>query len=426
MDMVSALMHFNSDLSHFNQGLRQSLHLVISANFEKTRNGLERLLDKANQVVLEGTREVVDRYASSLSVPTMILFSMGVILPVMLFALLPLVSIGGVVSDHSGMGGDPMAEWLTGILLLLVFPGCCLLYARTILSRNPVRTLDTLDVRFDLPLVSVILASLSTFVLLGSISLGVTGSYLMLSALVLPSCILMLVRNRGAGDRNDEKRVESEFANALYQMGNRMLTGSSLEVAMKETTLSMEGSNFSRYAKRVLHLSSISRDTIYSLLSRPDLIEGGSQLISTAMEAVAESARKDCRAAGKVALNLAQNMNDLRKGEARMEERLRGVVDMMRSTALVFAPLVLGITSSLFGLIGMQTGQSMGSLELISLMVGTYLIELGLIVSYFTTFLMGEGSWREVGRQFASRAPVAVAIFAITSLISMNGMMALV
>ena len=426
-DMVGALLSFNSLLTESNQGLRQSLHLVISADFEKTRDGLERLLDKANQVVLDGMREAVDRYASSLSTPTMVLFSMGIILPVMLFAILPLASMGSLISEPSGLASSGVFdEWSLGVLLLLVFPCFCFVYAHSILSRSPIRGSGGLEFSPAPLMIMQISLWVALMILVSTLSLGIYGSYLFLAVVALPPCLFLLIKLRNGWNRGRARRVESEFSNALYQIGNRMVTGTCFETALEETAISMEESSFSDYAKNVLHLLRISREGMASLVARRDLIGVHSPLVESAMNAVAEASRVDPRAAGKVALNLAQNMSDLRKGEARVEERLRGVIDMMRSTALIFAPLVLGITSSLFELIGAQTGQSLGAMDVIIILVGIYLLELGLIVSYFTTFLLGEGDWREVGIQFATRAPVSIALFVVTSLFSLNGMMALI
>lgn len=426
-DMVSAVLSFNSKLSDSNDGLRQAMHLVVSANFERTKNGLERLLDKANQIILENLKEAVDRYASSLTVPTMVLFSIGIIMPVMLFALLPLLSMGGMASSPlQPTGGEVLSEGMIALLMLLVFPLFCFLYARSILERNPIRVMDPLEVKFD-P-ISLLLPVSWTFIgiILIMVPLGIYGSYGLLMGIFLPPSVYLLLRTNGEGvGSKDAKRSEKEFANALYQIGNRMLTGASFEAAFEEAANSMDGSQFSRYAKKVVHLSRISREDITGLVGRSDLIGVESAVLEAAMNSVADSAKRDSQAAGKVALNLAQSMNDLRRGEARIEERLRGVIDMMRSTAVFFAPIVLGITSSLFGVIGAQTGQSLGSMEGIVLVVGVYLMELGFIVTYFTTFLMAEGGWRNVAFQFSTRAPLALLIFVLTSLLSMNGMLSM-
>ncbi|HUV24465.1 MAG TPA: hypothetical protein VMW26_03445 [Methanomassiliicoccales archaeon] len=426
-DMVSAVLSFNSRLSDSNDGLRQAMHLVVSANFERTKNGLERLLDKANQIILENLKEAVDRYASSLTVPTMVLFSIGIIMPVMLFALLPLLSMGGMASSSlQPTGGEVLSEGMIALLMLLVFPLFCFLYARSILERNPIRVMDPLEVGFD-PIFLLLPVSWTFIgIILAMVPLGIYGSYGLLMGIFLPPSVYLLLRtnDKGAGSK-DAKRSEKEFANALYQIGNRMLTGASFEAAFEEAANSMDGSHFSRYAKKVVHLSRISREDITGLVGRSDLIGVESTVLEAAMNSVADSAKRDSQAAGKVALNLAQSMNDLRRGEARIEERLRGVIDMMRSTAVFFAPIVLGITSSLFGVIGAQTGQSLGSMEGIALIVGVYLMELGFIVTYFTTFLMGEGGWRNVAFQFSTRAPLALLIFVLTSLLSMNGMLSM-
>jgi len=426
-DMVSAVLSFNSRLSDSNDGLRQAMHLVVSANFERTKNGLERLLDKANQIILENLKEAVDRYASSLTVPTMVLFSIGIIMPVMLFALLPLLSMGGMASSSlQPTGGKVLSEGMIALLMLLVFPLFCFLYARSILERNPIRVMDPLEVGFD-PIFLLLPVSWTFIgIILAMVPLGIYGSYGLLMGIFLPPSVYLLLRtnDKGAGSK-DAKRSEKEFANALYQIGNRMLTGASFEAAFEEAANSMDGSHFSRYAKKVVHLSRISREDITGLVGRSDLIGVESTVLEAAMNSVADSAKRDSQAAGKVALNLAQSMNDLRRGEARIEERLRGVIDMMRSTAVFFAPIVLGITSSLFGVMGAQTGQSLGSMEGIALIVGVYLMELGFIVTYFTTFLMGEGGWRNVAFQFSTRAPLALLIFVLTSLLSMNGMLSM-
>lgn len=427
-DMVSAMLSFNSRLSNSNDGLRQAIHLVVSANFEKTKDGLERLLDKANQIVLENLKEAVDRYASSLTVPTMMLFSIGIIMPVMLFALLPLLSMGSMVSSSLQLTrGDMLGEEVIALLMLLIFPLFCFLYARSILERNPIKVMDVLELRFD-PYILVLPVS---WILIGTLlvilPLGIYGSYVLLMAIFLPPSVYLLVRSKGRiTSTRAARRSEKEFANALYQIGNRMLTGASFEVAFEETANSMEGSPFSRYARRVVQLSRISREDITHLVGRSDLIGAKSPVLEAAMNSVADSSKRDPQAAGKVALNLAQSINDLRRGETRIEERLRGVIDMMRSTALLFAPIVLGITSSLFGVIGAQTGQSMGSMDGIVLIVGIYLMELGFIVTYFTTFLMGEGGWKDVGVQFATRAPLSLLVFVLTSLLSMNGMLSMI
>lgn len=92
--LTSSFLDFSASLSEENESLRQSLHLIMSSTCERTKEGVDRLLDKANMVILSGIRDSVDKYVASLSAPTMVLFALGVLLPVMLFSLVPLISVG--------------------------------------------------------------------------------------------------------------------------------------------------------------------------------------------------------------------------------------------------------------------------------------------------------------------------------------------
>jgi ABC-type polysaccharide transport system permease subunit len=135
-----------------------------------------------------------------------------------------------------------------------------------------------------------------------------------------------------------------------------------------------------------------------------------------------ECSEKNPKGAGQVAMNLAQYLSDLNSCEIKIEERLKSLVDMMQSTSMVFAPIVLGITSSLIGLIS-EFGNS--SSELITqtvLMVGIYVVELVAVISYFTVFLLGHKTWKEVGYEFGRRAPVGLAIFISVSIFCQIGL----
>lgn len=424
-DMLSAMMSFNAMLSESNDGLRQALHLVISANFERTTEGIERLLDKANQVILESLKESVDRYASSLSVPTMLLFSIGVVLPVMMFALLPLLSMGSIASESSYASGvGQIDEGEIALVMLVAFPTFCFLCAHRILDENPIRSSDDLELRDHRYLLAALPLWILALVLVWVAFTDVYGSYIFLMTAVLPPSILLILKLRGDRDGGKNVRMlEGEFANALYRIGNRMRSGSSFESAFMEAAKSMKGSHFSGYARRAIHLSRVSRKPFCQLVGNRELLNVESPLIEAAIDSFAECAQRDPQAAGKVALNLAQNMNDIRRGEALVEERLKGIMDMMRTTAVLFAPIVLGITSSLFGVIGVQTGSPLYTMDGIVLIVGTYLIELNLMIAYFTTFLMREGGWREVGFQSATKIPISIVAYILTSILSINGML---
>lgn len=423
----SSLLEFVSSLSDANESLRQSIYLIMSSTRERTREGVNHLLDKANAIVLGGIRDSVDRYVASLSMPTMVLFALGILLPVMLFSLLPLLSMS---TSFNGIDADINEPMMPGIpahmlafLLLVVFPISSFLYARSILAKSPLQSFQS--VRFKIAkeaaiLLSVWIVAVSSVLLVG---LGEAFPYAMLVALVVPPSMLLFIRLREDHVRR-RRRSESErdFVAAIYQVGSRMASGSSFEAALEDTARLRTESFFSDLVNTVEYRSKMSKRSVQAALTEElDSFETN-PLINGAMKIIAECSEKNPTGAGQVALDLAQYLSDMESCEAKIKERLKSLVDMMRSTSMVFAPIVLGITGSLVGII---SDYGVTSSELVSqtlLMVGLYIVELASVVSYFTVFLSGERNWKEVGYEFGSRAPIALAIFISTSALCQIGL----
>jgi len=93
----------------------------------------------------------------------------------------------------------------------------------------------------------------------------------------------------------------------------------------------------------------------------------------------------------------------------------------MSSTSAIFAPIVLGITGSLFSLVGAVSPGS-GSVQNMTLIGGIYVVELTFIVSFFTVFLLGGKNWNEVAYRFFTKAPVAAVVFISVSLAARGGL----
>ena len=215
--------------------------------------------------------------------------------------------------------------------------------------------------------------------------------------------------------------LEKDFVNALYQIGNRMTTGTSFDVALEEVARSRSASPFGEFARRSIYKSLTTRQDLPTIIASDADLLRLSPLVRNALVTVAECAASDPQAAGKVALNLAQYLSDLRSCQSKIREKLQSVVDMMSSTSAIFAPIVLGITGSLFSLVGAVSPGS-GSVQNMTLMGGVYVVELTFIVSFFTVFLLGGKSWTEVAYRSFTKAPVALVVFISVSLAARGGL----
>ncbi|MBC7107586.1 MAG: hypothetical protein H5T41_02155 [Methanomassiliicoccales archaeon] len=420
---VSGLLQIASSLSNMNDGLRQALHLIISSTCEKTKDGISRVLDKANSIVISGIKEGVEKYVVSLTVPTLVLFALGVLLPVMILSFFPLLifqSYFSMASSDGINGITPSMEPTSAyVLLLIILPAMTFLFANSILSRNPMNDQQKSRIelgRYELSVLAFVVATTFVFLLSG---LAEDQPYVVLLMLSIPVPILFALKLRSDHlSRNRNRENEKEFITALYQMGNRMIAGGSFEISLKECTESRFGSPFADFAKRVIHKSRMMRKNIEHVVVEEIVILSISPLIKGAMQIVARCANRDTQGAGRLAVNLAQHLSDLKSCELKIEERLRGVVDMMRSTCIFFAPVVLGMTCSIFSVVNVYGSIATPVLNSNILVAGIYLIELTFIITYFTVFLLGDRSWNEVLFQFGRRMPLSMVVFIGTSLLT--------
>ena len=415
MGLEGAIMDLSTSLGELNDGLRQALVLTIASTKQGTRGGIDRLLDRANWLVLEGVREKGERYVASLSVPTMVLFAFGVLLPVMLFSLMPLMSVGSTGTD--GFASPPVSLPMVALLMLVVFPACTFVYAQSVLRRHPLRG----------PAQGAVLDSKDLAVLVMVIAIGLGTAFFGLDPLVTLSIIAFgasawfLLRWRDWHKRSVQRpKVERELVLALFLVGNHLASGGSFETALTELSNGKEGMA-QDLCRRVLHQVRTGREDVAQALDGDEAFRSVSPMLRQAFSTVMRCAMVDPRAATRTALNLAQYLSDLQSTEAKMRERLQGVVDMMAHTATYFAPIVLAVTASLFQVVSTVTGSDQGY-DGLMLIGGLYALELCAVVTYFNHMMIGGADPRGAVYQFAKRAPVAVMTYAIAFLVAAEGL----
>ena len=187
-DLPTSMMEFASTLGEENENLRQSIHLFISATHESTREGMDRLLDKANALVIEGVKDRVERYVASLALPTMVFFAFGILLPVMMFSLVPLLTLGSISSiDATSSAGPIVTDIELALLLLVVFPTASFLYCRSTLSRNPLQAVGSSKIAMNYKVLGSIASYAGTMIILSLLLAKSYPEVILVIAVCVPS-----------------------------------------------------------------------------------------------------------------------------------------------------------------------------------------------------------------------------------------------
>lgn len=133
-----------------NADVKRALYGIAEAVRDGSRTTVTHAVDRARIQVFEGSRRRMREYAASLKAPTTALFALGVLLPLIVSSIVPLLSLGSfspsaieVVAEDTG---NPL-PWI--VLLDVGFPLGAFTFAhlvsrRPLTSRGEMRARNTL------------------------------------------------------------------------------------------------------------------------------------------------------------------------------------------------------------------------------------------------------------------------------------------
>ncbi|MGQ9588290.1 MAG: hypothetical protein ACUVT7_07920, partial [Thermoplasmata archaeon] len=353
-----------------------------------------RALDRANPSMLQGARRRIEEYALSLSAPSMILFGLGILLPLMVGSFLPmlswnLLSMGDISGAQAGAGQD--SEIMRIVFLMnFIFPAVAVVVVLSAISGHPLETrrADRPEQESQSTTQPILIAVSSTgLIMLSSIVLdGLAESLGILMSGIVPVSLWLIVRGGRTGAVSPS-RQSNDPEDALFRTGGYMVEGENFESSFWKAARRLEGD--SGALVRQIHLRSD-----LELLDSDDAGAGSGGTVSDnalqALRIVREAARKDERASGILAMDLSTYLRDLRDLETGLRNRLRPTISMMKMTTHVLAPVVLGVTYAIYLSLGsMVEGASNVDTGHFFLVLGVFLAEINAIVVYFVWGIEG-------------------------------------
>jgi hypothetical protein len=154
--------------------------------------------------------------------------------------------------------------------------------------------------------------------------------------------------------REDTKALESEFANSLFQLGNRLGDGTPAEIAFSRVASSTQGQKSSAFFSLVsqnIQQGGMSLESAIFDRKRGAIIYYPSALISTSMRILVESVKKGLKVAARSLMSISQYVKNISKINQRLRDLLAEVVSDMKSNMTFLAPLLAGIVVGLSGMI---------------------------------------------------------------------------
>ena len=383
-------------------GYSRAVLMALSAAESSDSSMRDRMLRDSADIALESVREMGESYGASLTTPCMTVFGIGIMVPMILMSVLPMLSIGGV------FGSKTIDQGMIMLITLVAIPCAILLLSIRLRNRNPflTRNADLGELRYALP---ILLAVPMAFAY-SSMTDDRDGIFVFSLA---PACIAAVILMADVVRRERKRHIcEQSLMDSVFDLGNRMLSGTNFETATADAMSGRKGS--AELSDSFRRECVLCRGDIYSAISRS--VDPVSGEMSLALRNICLCSENDSDDAGRLAVTLGKQFQNRNVTRRSLEYRLKSTTDMMMGTAMVFAPLVLGMSVSMLEPLSKISGYV--SLEGTSTILGTYLIELSALISVLVSSLGdGEGISRMIWR-FCLMCPISLIVFAVSCNIS--------
>jgi len=381
----------------------ESFHLIQSSLFEPSEDRRIFILEKSLQVVLDGVYDKMLLFTHDVRSPLTNVYMLGVVLPTLGLALLPLASamIGDFLKWYHvvvlfNMIVPFIVFYLTDKILFLRPGG----YGETeLLEKNPYyskyRDKKIYLISFLICVPFFILGILPfifqytgfpeliglqkdyTFSEIGlsffgeenifsflDTGNGITGPFgvgsLLLSLLIPLSVALFFYV--GAKKRTKElivarkntKQLEQEFNNSLFQLGNRIGNGTPPELVFGQISESSKGLMTEYFFRKVnynIQQMGLSLEKAIFDSRRGAIVSYPSDLIAISMQILVESSKKGLRIAATSLMSISEYVKNINKITARLRDMLAEIISDMKSNMTFLAPLLSGVVVGLASMI---------------------------------------------------------------------------
>ncbi|MFH1770988.1 MAG: hypothetical protein ABH828_05550 [archaeon] len=170
--------------------------------------------------------------------------------------------------------------------------------------------------------------------------------------------------------RNDSKKLEQEFASALFQLGNRLGDGYPAEIAFSKVSDVMDGTISAKFFNDVsINIRKLGMNVEQAIFDpkRGAANYFNSPIIESSMKVLIESSKKGPLVASNALINVSNYIKEMHRVDERLQDLMADVISSMKSQISFLTPaitgIVIGITSMITAILG-TLSERLGALAL--------------------------------------------------------------
>ena len=381
----------------------EAFHLIESSLFEPDNSRRILTLEKSLRVVLDGVYDRMLRFTHTVKSPLTNVYMLGVVLPTLGLALLPLASamMGGLLTwvhvfilfnliipffvfyltdkimflRPGGYGESSLLErnplypkyksksaYFTAFLIVL--PLFVIGLLPLVFQYTPIPDMFGLDRDFTFSQLGLgFLGDENVFGFMntgtgvaGPFGIGalIMGMFIPLGLALFFSIAFKARTKDLIKEREKTRQLEREFNNSLFQLGNRIGNGVPPELAFGKVADSSKGLMTEDFFRRVnynIRQMGMSVEKAIFDSRRGAIIYYPSDLIATSMRILIESSKKGLKIAAISLMSISEYVKNIQKITSRLKDMLAEIISDMKSNMSFLAPLLSGIVVGLAAMI---------------------------------------------------------------------------
>ncbi|DAC72844.1 MAG TPA: hypothetical protein DSN98_02945 [Thermoplasmata archaeon] len=466
-----ALSSFATQWGRWSEYFKRSLHLIRSSIHERDEASRIITLDRALDVSLEGTKETMNHFANRLHQPTVILYSVGIMIPLSLVAMLP----------AAGLVGMRITIFQVFLIYDVLLPLFVLLYTRKILISRPAAFNPSAIPSYHPDLLAINKRQRLVFSLVIGVVISSPGAVFLLVPLAIPGgssdALINFISNHqglnsffpvtlffiwGAATavaiyclsvyrpykklRDEIKQMEKEFSDALYIIGKRISEDKSPEESFLYAARTMQGTQIAEVFRHTCYNLTAMHTNFHDALYSNEfgsLQHVHSDRIKAILRLFVEGTQKSQHAVSASLIRIADHLKQLQEVEYKITDMLYELTSTLRSTVTVFAPLIAGVTLAITMLIStiLSSLSKSSSAEMITdlpaslpgasdtfmmenvrpeyfvLVIGIYLIELVFLLTRFTNGINEGDDKATFMFSLGKIMPLSIIVFSVTIIV---------
>ena len=338
----------------------EAIQLLRSSNQQVGERRI-MILEESMELVLSGTREKAKYYSQGLKMPILMIHALGILLPVMGLVMFPIMGIFlDIRSESLFIGYDIILPLVLYFFISDTLESRPITFSRISITHHPdipppnKFAVKTRKGTYFLPVIPVAVLAALPFLILGTILYfsakpadNLNQSVIITTGIVVGMFTYYYLSSfQKVGIREETRKIEAEFTEALFQLGNQVSSGAPIEVAVDRSTKAISGLSIRNFFEIILRnirrlgmtFSEAIFDKEYGAIRHYP-----SRLLGSVMRIVVDSSRKGVQVASMTMLNISRYLKNLHENQERIHDMLEDVLSSLKFQGYLLTPLVSGI-----------------------------------------------------------------------------------